>query len=297
MATTTLRTIVTEALRKAESGITPKIGEITRAETEWISEINNDIWRKEKKLRSLYVTDAIIISQGLSRYVNPSDYSSHLTLEILDGSTTGTAQGGSTSSITLESDEEITEEIAVGKEIIITSGTAVNEISQITSYSESTLIAGVDPDFNTAVVNGDGYLVIDNYRELDKKAIRLLVQETQQTQQGKPLDYYPTSNNADGEFRLRPVPDATYGLRRRYYADLLALTDTTLTALLYVKWENIYKQGVYFKRLAELDDDRDRAEEKLYYALLIELLIDETKDQGEDIMEINVDLPHQSTRL
>jgi hypothetical protein len=293
----TLRTIVMEALRRANPGVEPDKSDIQRAEREWMPEIKSDIVRRETKLKSLYVTSTAIIKEGLSRYANPDDYGSDLTLVLLNGSTTGTAQAGSASSITLASDEDLTEANALGKEIIVTSGTGKGSLSQITSYSTTTLVAGVEPDFESAPGASSGYMVVDDYRALNKKTIRLLDRQTQQTASGKPIDYHPTTNKSVDEFTLRPVPDATYGLKMRYYADLLTLDLTSALMLrLYRKWKNVFVQGIYYKKLSDLDDDRKNTERSLYFSMLLELLMDETKDLGEDVLEIKPYIPNLSTR-
>jgi len=74
-----------------------------------------------------------------------------------------------------------------------------------------------------------------------------------------------------GQLALHPVPDAVYGIRRRYYADLLKLdTDGTLYSTLLRKWANVFEQGVFVWKLLE-DDDRYDTENKIYQQLLVNL--------------------------
>ena len=116
----------------------------------WFEEIKNDIWRKEKKLKSLQKTCYAILQKGESRYSYPSSFSSDISITILDGSRTGTAQAGSTNSITLASSESAGDSDLIGKEIIVTSGTGIGSFAQIISYSSTTKVASVTPDFETA---------------------------------------------------------------------------------------------------------------------------------------------------
>ena len=118
----TATSIVTEGLRHALSGQIPTPGDIVRGK-DWLEEVKNDIVRKEKRLRSLYFTSADILTEGISLYSNPSDYGSDLTFTLMSGETTGTAQAGTASSLTLASDEGITEANILGKELLITGGT------------------------------------------------------------------------------------------------------------------------------------------------------------------------------
>jgi hypothetical protein len=292
----TAMTIVTEGLTHALSGQTPTPGDIVRAK-DWLEEVKNDIVRKEKRLKSLYFTSADILTEGISLYSNPSDYGSDLTFTLMKGETTGTAQAGAAGSLTLESDEDITEANILGKELLVTGGTGENSISQVSAYDTSTLIASVTPDF-VVTPGTDPYMVVDTYKELNDKAIRLLDQEINPTIPGEPVDVYMSTDNSVDKFTVRPVPDATFGLKLRYYVNLMTLDlDSTLMSRLYRKWRNVFTQGVYAKKLAELDDDRRNTERNLYNNMLIELLVDEVQYAGEDIMQIGVDVPDFSSRV
>ena len=284
----TLRDIITEGLKKA--GIrTPSPSELDRAETAWMSEIKNDIWIKEKKLKSLYTSSVIILTKGLSRYSMPSNYASDLSLVLMQGTETGTAQTGSASSITLASDEGIAEADAVGAEIVITSETAKGSFSQIVTYSTTTKVATVIPDFETVPDSTSVYMVVNEYDPLTKKAVRRLDQETSPTNIGDPRDYYVTKDDDYGEIIFRDVPDTgPYAVRARYYVNLLTLdTESTLMGLLYRNWRSLFTQGIYFKALGYIRDTDAKREELRYEAKLIDLVLDEIKDLGEDSVEIS----------
>jgi len=284
----TLVSICTEGLKKAGYSAPATNPGLTRSQDEYIPEIKNDIWIKEKKLKSLYFVKTIVLTEGKSRYAMPTDYASDLSLVLMTGEETGTAQAGTTSSITFASDEGLTEANAVGKEVLITSGTGQGSFSQIDTYNTSTKKATVTPNFDTAPDATSGYMVIDDYSDLDKTAIRVLDEDSNPTETGKPVEWFPTKDDDSGELTLQPVPDdTTYGLRFRYYANLMTLDLTgNLMALLYRKWQSLWKQGVFYKQLQSDDDSRQTKEEKVYWAMLIEVMLEEVTDLGADSMTI-----------
>ena len=281
----TLTTIVTEAIKKTGE-LSPSSTDITRGEDYFIEEVKNDIWRKEKKLKSLYTSDILMLTKGLSKYSNPTDYSSQLSLVLLDGTNTGSVQAATSSTITLSnitketysgsalddmtsggtftgtsdlsykveidgtgtpdtfkwsddggstwdaetvaitgsaqtlnngvtvtfaattghtstnswtfkglSSTPVTLANTIGKEVLITSGTGAKEFSQCIGYNETTRVLTVSPNFSTTPDSTSDYMIVDDYSNIDKMAIRVLDQENNPTDTGKPLEYYPTEDN------------------------------------------------------------------------------------------------------
>jgi len=264
----TLVTLVDEGLNRA--GIySPDTAVTTRAEGLWMEEIKNDIlvMAKGRKLKSLFTTSISVTVNNKSRYSNPTDYFSDLSLEVLDGANKGTATGGASGSITLAS--SVTVE---GYNILVTSGTGIGSMSQCTAFDTSTLIASVSPDFTTAPANGSTYSVIDTIYPLKQKPIR--EQRKQETaEMGVPEIFYPAPDADYGEFELYPVPDNgdyVFGLRMNYYANLMTLDLAgTLMATLYQRWRNIWLQGVYAKALKYEVKDGDADMQLLIYRQLI----------------------------
>lgn len=267
----TVTTLTTEGLKRA--GISnPSSTELTRA-ADWMEEIKDDIQRESrkvgKKLQSLHQTSILVLTTGRHRYSLPTDYHSELTGTLLNGDTTGTAQDGAVGSVTLASDEDITQADIQGKYILITSGTGKGSFSQCTTYSTTTKIATVEPDFTTAPVNGDGYMVIDEYRPLKEVPIRDIDELTTPTLTTKPEQFSLLGDADFGEIVFEPTPDATYGMQLRYYADMsrLDLTSTTVSTL-YRKWRNIWIQGVKMRAFEDQDDNRYQLELNRYMAMI-----------------------------
>ncbi len=285
----TLVSITTEGLTKAGSGI----GRLARAQDEWMAEIKNDIWNRAKKLKSLQKTSIGITTEGVDRYALPTDYSSDLTLSILDGLRVGIAQGGALGSITVAAAENITEAaLKQRKGILVYAGTGKGSYSQTTAFNTGTKVASVSPNFNTSPVNLDNYMFVDNITPVRQKPVwdlDRLIQVSGGT--GKPLFFYPVGDADNGEFVLYPKPyrvsGIPYGMQLRYYCDLMRLDLAgTLMVTLYRRWRNIFVQGVYFKALQDDDDDRFKEEKKEYQRLLMDLIGRET--YGTDLSNLQI---------
>ena len=260
----TLEELVEEGLAKAGE-TSPDASMTARAEDVWMEEIKNDIWQLGKKPKSLHITSYGVFSQGQSRYSNPSDFSSDLSLTILDGSVRGTAQAGSVSSITLAADGPTDETQVIGKGIIVLSGTGQGSYSQITAYNGSTKVATVVPNFNTAPSSDSVYMVVDKEWPVEQRPVF-----EYDTQQNFPVNgiadrFYPVGDEDYGEFILNKAPDKVYGARLRYYANLMKIdTSSTLMSTLYHRWREIFVEGIRFKKIDDEDDDRSQTAEERY---------------------------------
>lgn len=250
----TLSSLTTEAIKKMGYS-SPTSAQLTRAQNEFMQEVKSDICRVERRLKSLYKTAYTTTEIGRSRYANPLDYFADLDMTLLEGTQTGTAQAGTTSSITLAASEDATEDWIKGKEILDTTN---KSFSQVTSYSAATKIAGVNPNFATAPSNGDGYLIVENYYSgswFHKIGATEFDNIYQPTLKSRPLVYTEYRGSTVGEFMLYPVPEKVYGLQMKYFANLLTLDlASTLMSTLYQNWRDIWVYGVAAKQ-AEVDDD------------------------------------------
>ena len=271
----TLVSITTEALKKAEYS-NPSSVMLTRAQDEYMAEVKADICRKERRLKSLYKTGYTATTIGKSRYGNPPDYFSDLSLTLLEGTQTGTAQAGSTSTITLAADEDITEDWAKGKEIL---DTTTKGFSQITTYSTSTKIAGVVPDFETSAATSDGYIIIENYYSgpaFYKVGSTEFDNIYQPTSKSRPLAYTEYKSPTTGEFCVTPAPDKVYGIQMKYFANLLTLDlASTLMSTLYHNWRDIFVYGVASKQLFNDNNVKFDKVYALYQTALESMILEE----------------------
>lgn len=263
--------LVTEGIAQAGES-NPSSSLISRASNEWVEEIKNDIWNLAKKPKLLHVTAYTVINKGQSRYAYPSDYSSDLFLTILWGSNTNSCQGGSMNTIILNSADASGQNI-IGKEILMMSGTSQGSYSQVVSYDPSTKIAAMVPDFDTAPVSGDTYMMVDQEYPVETRPIFDWEARIKLTAPGLPQYLYPVGDDQAGYFVFNCPPDFTRGARLRYYSDLSLLdVNSTLMSVIYRKWRNIFIKGVKWKKLADEDDDTS-ADAKSDYQAALRILI------------------------
>lgn len=277
-AVPTLTTLTTEALKKATHS-TPSAAELTWA-ADWMEEIKNDILvlANGRKLKSLYTVSATVTTNGKSRYSNPTDYFSDLTLVAIHGEKIGSSQAGAVGSVTLASGHGYAQADLLGKEIFIYSGTGVSSLSQCTGLSGD--IASVTPNFTTAPATASGYMFVEKNIPLEPRSIWDKEKLGLYPQKGEPVYFMPTGDADYGEFELWPTPyntTAPYGLKMRYYANLMTLDLAgTLIATLYQRWRNIWIQGVFVRALESKNDNRGPSERQKYEFMLQNLLASET---------------------
>lgn len=270
----TSTTIVSEALAKA--GYSSPASALTTRGNLWLEEIKSDVWSLQKRLKSLQTMSVAIMTKGKSRYSNPTDYASDLSLKLMDGGNTGTAQTGASTSITLAASQSFGQNYIIGKEIVITGGTGVGSISQVTAYNDSTKVATMTPAFNTAPTSGSTYMIVDVEYPLDIDVVWRFDESNHPTSLSRPCSFYPLGDSDYGEFVLNAAPDKSYPVKMRYYANLMTLDLAgTLIATLYQKWRNVWLAGVKWKALDDADDDRSAKAKVEYEAERTKMIMDE----------------------
>ncbi len=286
----TLALLTAEGIKKA--GITSTSSTqystiLTRAQDSWMEEIKNDMYLLEKQLVSLQTTYVHVTTEGLSKYSLPTDYGINMTMTLLDGSSTGTFQAGSTTaSWVLDSTEDATEADLLGKEILVyastaTPTTAKGQLGQVTDYNATTKAAAVS-GCTVAPATADSYVIIDNYYELFPFQAWEYDQMSNQKMQGTPNRFSLIGDADDGEFLIYPVPYRSssstlpWGIKQRYYADLMRVDlASTLITEIYRRWRNLFIQGVKAKCLEFLSDPRAQAEMQVYWSVLNTTLMSE----------------------
>lgn len=285
----TLVSLTTDALNDAGLS-SPTATQLARAQGSWMEEIKNDIVAHERRLTSLQTTSILVTTNGQSRYILPTDYLSDLTLTILDGVGTNTAQAGTISSITFSADDTSESGDVIGSEILVTANTAKSSMSQATVYSTVTKIASVTPDFNTAPDGTSEYMQITRYIPLTELPVWEFDKLRDNQRKGTPEAFFPVGDSDNGEFILDPVPfrdsAVPFGMQLRYYADLMELDLTgTLMATLYKKWRNVWVKGVYWRQLKEDDDNRQEVARGDYENELFQMITHEK--YGYDLSNLN----------
>lgn len=274
----TKASIVSEALSKAGES-SPSSALTTRAGDQWLEEIKNDIWTRTKLLKSLQKDIGIVFNRGQSRYSMPADFAGQgeISIRVADGNNTGALQAGASTTATLAASFSATEDYVIGKEILITSGTGLNSFSQVTGWDNSTKVATVSPAWQVTPAASDGYLVIENYWNLDEGPIWDFDRELTTMTKQRPFTFHPAGDSDYSEFILDSPPDRAYGGIIRYYVNLMTVDlASTLISTLYQKWRNVWIQGIYARRLDDIDDDRAQKEMNIYFNMLQTMTAQET---------------------
>jgi len=263
-------TICTEALTRFLNGGTPAAADITRAINYGLEKVKRDIMTFGKTWRPLITTSYDITAAGVSHYANPSDFEGDLSIGLMTGDHTG-ALGVVTSSskVTLAATEDATELEAEGKLLLITSGTGVDQAQLISAYNATTKVADLNTAYGTLPVTGDGYMIVNSITDLTKIGVGLYDQFQYPGKAGTPKRYAFVPNDTVGQLALQPVPNAVFGIRRKYYADLMKVdTAGTLYSTLLRRWAGLFEQGVYVWKLSE-DDDRYTEQNNIYQAMIL----------------------------
>ena len=280
--TTTL--IVTEAYR--QFGISsPTAGQLATAIAEGIEKVKRDIWAMGKRWKLLRTTQYIPIRKGVSRYANPTDFETDMVepgLSLLDGVHSGTLQTAAAGTADLAAADTAVQDDAEGKLLLITSGTGVNQAEQIDDYNATTKRATMRANWGTTPVTGDGYLIVNRQKPIEKfpRTRRNLIERP--GQMGEPYEAYDMAAGAAGFIELYPVPQMAYGLKRDYYANLL-LVDITGTLYPYIlrNWAGVLTQGVLAWLYEGYNDSRSQVA-KVAYANMLNFLKARELDGHDD---------------
>lgn len=263
-------TICTEALKRKLNGASPSGADVTRAVDYGLEKVKRDIMLVNTLWSPLISTYYTVTREGVSKYANPSDLEKHIGLELLkyDHSGALTAVNNTNRLYTLAADEDASKNEVEGKLLLISSGTGANQAVQVDDYNPSTKVATGAEAFTTAPVATDGYLIINSFSDLSYEP---LIRTMSYRDKGEPGSYFPCSDSSYGHVELYPVPDAVYGLKFTYFADLrrVDLSSALYTTLLR-RWAAVLEQGVYVWTLGE-DDNRYEREFQVYDSMLKQL--------------------------
>ena len=240
-----------------------------------MEQIKLDIWAVSTTHKVLEATQTTVTTRGNQRYDVPTDFNELISVTLLDGpdDDRGTARAGSASTLTLAATDGGDENSRIGRELVLTGGTASGKVRTITAFNATSKVATVGEDWNAAgdtATVPDGtttYLVVSRYPPLAIRPLDLEIGTfVDQTADGRP------SRCAlyDDQLYLAPVPDlSTYGLRIRYYLQLIRLDLASTRYLNIIKeWENIWMAGLVMKIHQNFDDGRHGGAATDYFGLL-----------------------------
>ena len=283
--------IVTEGIKIAGYS-TPSTDQKTRAKDEWMQEIKNDIWTRAKDLKFLQSTNILVLTEGAGLVDYPSDFSSDLSMQLLEPTHFGVCQaGGSTTTAKLAADEDMTNAFAVGKEIVIylTADKTTTYSGFMSNFDTTTKIATFSPEITVSPDATYSYLIVDAHKPITQQQIIRLDELYLYAERGTPYHFYPVGSEDYGQFYLYPVPywndSIPRAVRQRYYANLMTLDLAgTLMSTLYSRWRNVFVQGVFMKQLKDDDDKRADKEELIYKRKMADMISQET--YGSDLSNL-----------
>jgi hypothetical protein len=278
--------------------VNPGIKELKRAENTWLPLILNEIWQYgeeenfDRRLKTLQTTAICIAVVGQRRYPLPSNFSEEFSVSILDWTDTGTVQTGAGSTVTLESDEDITEAVAVGKYYLGLTGTSKGQFRQITAYNTTTKVATVDVawDSSKTPISGDTYAIIDEQKKLGEAHQSSTDEDLTPHDNEKPTKF----SKYNDEFYFDNVPDQTYGIRLRYYANLSLIDweegSGTLMSKILRNWQHLLVRGIVKYTKEGNDDDGFNAAVQLFDRALKRLYLKEAPYGEDDSMRVSPEL-------
>lgn len=269
----TANSIVTEALTRFANGATPDPTDITRATSYGLEKVKRDIMNLGKTWRPLLKTDYVFVTSSVTDYANPSDYEAYKGIQLMTGDHFGVNTAvTSASNITLAVTEDATATQADGKYLLSAAAAGSAQAKRIWSYNSTTKVAVLLEAYDTAPLTGDFYLIVKDFRPLVEMPAGIFSLFQYSWKTGTPVRYSPQENATVGFVRLSPVPNAYFGLRREYYADLVKLDITEGSTYLYTtiltQWASVFEQGVYVWALGQ-DDDRFQREYAVYQEMLM----------------------------
>ena len=264
----TALSIVTEAYNSAGL-FEPTVSEITRATDYYLEEIKHNIARV-KDWKILEATKVFIPTAYQQTVSIPSDFSKLIKATFYDGSTKGTMQSATATTIELASGAGKPSHI--GRLIFITSGNAKGAMSRIIDINGD--IATIEPAWSTIPTSGN-YMIADTYRDLDYVEVDGI----------SPLPavgHVTTISQYNGNFYLSPIPDRSdYAIVFKY---LLAIHQIDLNSPKYTEilteWRTALVEGVKAKIYEEKDDARVLQAKADYTNALRMLMIQDGKKRA-----------------
>lgn len=267
--------IVTQALKRA-GRTNPSADQITEAIDHALQEVKADIMLVAPTHPNLMSTSTTVTTKGQQRYAIPEDLNEYGSITLLDGPSNyrGTVTDGTLTTTTLASNQVGAADDLIGRYLIITGGSGIEEYRQILDYDPGTNIATVESSWVNPPVAGSTYLIVTDYFQLYPSDITTEFDRINSvTQLGTP----EIATIYNQEYILYPTPNlSTYGLMSRYWVDLSKVDETgDLFVQLLREWRSTWIQGIAVKCMQRFDEDR-YARELSIYKIMLDLLASQT---------------------
>lgn len=250
--------IATEALRLVNEKSTQDSTELGIYSGARLERIKNLIWNitlrnGDTRLKILQQTSFLIGTKGERVIPVPTDFSEEMSMSMLDGTHTDTAQTSTAATVTLASDEDLTEADAVGNFYLGLTGVSEAQFRQINAYDTTTKIATVAEEWDSGArpTATDTYMIMDTQSPVTEFHPTDLDDLQKTVPTGKPTRF---SKYADEIYFDKALDKTTYGIRLRYFANLNRIDlDSSLMTKVYREWQALLEQGLYWNKLREIE--------------------------------------------
>ena len=261
--------IVTEALKWGGRTV-PTSAQITDGLTLYMAAVKSDLHRVAPCHPSLLTQTTVPTQIGLSKYDWPVDAEEISSINLIDTRDetgwTGTAQAGSSSSITLAAGFD-NAGIEMRGRYVHNTTPAVTGKGQILTYDNTTKVAGLTTVDGTAFAAATPYMIEAMRWEVKKRTSYHLNAWEQSYELTRPRQMIMRGRT--GVFDK--APDRVYIMEWEYWAALDRLDDAGAVFLRHLReWNALYFQGIGIRVMTRFDEDRRNTETQIYNQMLAE---------------------------
>lgn len=261
--------VVTEALKWGGRTV-PTSAQITDGLTLYMAAVKSDLHRVAPCHPSLLTQTTVPTQIGLSKYDWPVDAEEISSINLIDTRDetgwTGTAQAGSSSSITLAAGFD-SAGIEMRGRYVHNTTPAVTGKGQILTYDNTTKVAGLTTVDGTAFAAATPYMIEAMRWEVKKRTSYHMNAWEQSYELTRPRQMIMRGRT--GVFDK--APDRVYIMEWEYWAALDRLDDAGAVFLRHLReWNALYFQGIGIRVMTRFDEDRRNTETQIYNQMLAE---------------------------
>ena len=261
--------IVTEALKWGGRTV-PTSAQITDGLTLYMAAVKSDMHRVAPCHPSLLTQTTVPTQIGLSKYDWPVDAEEISSINLIDTRDetgwTGSAQAGSSSSITLAAGFDSAGIEMRGRYVHNTTA-GVTGKGQILTYDNTTKVAGLTTVEGTAFAAATPYMIEAMRWEVKKRTSYHLPSWEQSYELTRPKQM--VMRGRTGLFDK--APDRVYIIEWEYWAALDRLDEAGAVFLRHLReWNAVYFQGIGIRVMTRFDEDRRNTETQIYNQMLAE---------------------------
>ena len=261
--------IVTEALKWGGRTV-PTSAQITDGLTLYMAAVKSDMHRVAPCHPSLLTQTTVPTQIGLSKYDWPVDAEEISSINLIDTRDetgwTGSAQAGSSSSITLAAGFDSAGIEMRGRYVHNTTA-GVTGKGQILTYDNTAKVAGLTTVEGTAFAAATPYMIEAMRWEVKKRTSYHLPSWEQSYELTRPKQM--VMRGRTGLFDK--APDRVYIIEWEYWAALDRLDEAGAVFLRHLReWNAVYFQGIGIRVMTRFDEDRRNTETQIYNQMLAE---------------------------